>query len=281
MPGRIELIAFEQQVVAQALVNYLQSQGIDASQRHTKHQSANDQPKGYLITLSDAKQHKQAVAITKHFIAHPNDPKYKLNKGQLNFPLFGIDAFKQTPFTWLIILCCLLVFVFFNLAEQRWVGQQLSILPFSALNYSGQWWRIITPSFLHFSTIHIGFNVLVWWQLGRLIEYRLGSVTLAVVFLVTAILSNFAQLFTSGIGFGGLSGVVYGLIGFAWLCGLMAPKLGIRLPTNFVIFALAWLVFGYFDLLWIKLANAAHTGGFVVGCITAAIFVWAPKAKRS
>lgn len=37
-----------------------------------------------------------------------------------------------------------------------------------------QWWRFITPIFLHAGIIHIGFNMLLQWTLGRDMEKEIG-----------------------------------------------------------------------------------------------------------
>ncbi|GAA0856198.1 rhomboid family intramembrane serine protease [Aliiglaciecola litoralis] len=274
MTNQLELIAFNQQNAATALIVYLQSQNIAAQLvKRTKQQD-------FLVVLNDATDRDSAVAITKHFVAHPSDPKYQLAGSSIVAPLFGIQAFKQTPFTWFIVLLCAVVYVMQNAGLQVWVEQQFRILPLHVIAHYGQWWRVISPSLIHFSELHIILNLLVWWQIGRLIEFRLGSVSLITVFLLTSIISNIAQLQVSGTGFGGLSGVVYGVIGFAWFCGLLRPMLGIKLPGHFVAFAIAWLVLGYTDVLWIKLANTAHTGGLIAGGLAALCLVWFVKPKQ-
>ena len=34
----------------------------------------------------------------------------------------------------------------------------------------GQWWRLLSSAFLHAGVIHIGFNMMVFWQAGPLLE---------------------------------------------------------------------------------------------------------------
>ncbi len=72
---------------------------------------------------------------------------------------------------------------------------------------------------MHFSLMHILFNLLWWWYLGGAVEKRLGSGKLIVITLISALLSGYVQQKFSGPWFGGLSGVVYALMGYVWLRG--------------------------------------------------------------
>ena len=81
-----------------------------------------------------------------------------------------------------------------------------------------QWWRTITPIFIHFSFAHLAFNCLWIYILGEKIENIDGSFTFIVLVIFSAILSNLLQyIFTDSSLFGGLSGVIYGLIGFCMI----------------------------------------------------------------
>lgn len=92
---------------------------------------------------------------------------------------------------------------------------------------------------------------------------------LLLIFLVSAVFSNLAQALVSGPNFGGLSGVVYALLGFVWWAGWLKPSWGFALPKAVVGFMLVWLVLGYADILWVSMANTAHTVGLVSGCLMA------------
>lgn len=132
---------------------------------------------------------------------------------------------------------------------------------------SGQVWRLLTPDFLHFSWTHIIFNSVMLWFLGSQIEWFDGRGRLLALFLVTSIFSNGLQYLVSGPLFGGLSGVVYGILGYCWLSQRKSPRF--QFPPALVTFAVAWMVIGFTpftEMLGLgRMANEAHLGGFVSG----------------
>jgi GlpG protein len=139
-----------------------------------------------------------------------------------------------------------------------------------------QWWRLITPIFLHFGVMHLAFNALWLWELGRRIEIRSGGLWLLGLTVLFALVSNFAQWFASGNAlFGGLSGAVYGLLGYCWLYQLIAPNVHFDLPRGVVILMLVWLVLGVTGVITMlgfgAIANAAHVGGLLTGCAAGAL----------
>ncbi|WP_373186516.1 rhomboid family intramembrane serine protease [Halopseudomonas sp.] len=135
----------------------------------------------------------------------------------------------------------------------------------------GQWWRLITPIFLHFGLMHLAFNALWYWELGRRIELRSGSLWLLGLTLLFGLVSNSVQwLFTGHPFFGGLSGVLYGLLGYCWIYQMLAPNVHFDLPKGVVVLMLVWLVLclsGLVTLLGFgAIANAAHVSGLLIGC---------------
>lgn len=130
-------------------------------------------------------------------------------------------------------------------------------------------WRVISPAFLHFSATHLVFNLFWWWYLGGRIELSLGWKMLLGLFVFTAIAANIAQFFWQGPLFGGLSGVVYGLLGFSMV---MSAKRGgpLWLPPMLLIFMVGWLLLGYLDILPVSMANDAHLAGLISGIVAGA-----------
>ena len=144
----------------------------------------------------------------------------------------------------------------------------------------GQVWRLITPDFLHFSWPHIIFNSVMLWFLGSQIEFIDGRTRLLVLALVASLLSNGLQYLVTGPLFGGLSGVVYAILGYCWLSQRRLPRF--QFPPALITFALAWMVLGFTPLPNMlgmgNMANEAHLGGFVAGLLVAVL--WPPPARR-
>lgn len=136
---------------------------------------------------------------------------------------------------------------------------------------AGQWWRLLTPDFLHFSWSHIIFNGVMLWFLGSQVEWFDGRGRVLVLFLGTSLLSNGLQYLVSGPLFGGLSGVVYGILGYCWLSQRRRPRF--QFPPALVTVAVVWMIIGFTPFTeWVglgRMANEAHLGGFVAGLLLA------------
>ncbi|MET0728736.1 MAG: rhomboid family intramembrane serine protease [Acidimicrobiales bacterium] len=80
----------------------------------------------------------------------------------------------------------------------------------------GEWWRMLSSGFLHGSLLHIGFNMWVLYQLGRLLEPVLGRVRFGIVYVVAMLCGSFGVLLLEPDAFTvGASGAVFGLMGAA------------------------------------------------------------------
>ena len=273
------LIAFNQQSPAHLLANYLTSQSISATVMQSD--------KEFVVVLDDHAHVDRAKVIAEDFLTNPTHPKYQqaawdsgknvqLAPSGSGFSVKNIinDAIKA-PFTSVVFLLCVAVYTLSLLGLFSPIAQHLLMQPFSVLSENHEWWRLLGPAFIHFSALHIIFNLLWWGMLGAKIERTLGVSMLLIVFLVSATISNAAQaIFSDPVQanlylFGGLSGVVYAVMGFVWWLGWLRPSWGLSLPNSIVGFMLVWLVLGYADILWVNMANAAHTAGLISGCLLA------------
>ncbi|HTQ39251.1 MAG TPA: rhomboid family intramembrane serine protease, partial [Pirellulales bacterium] len=74
---------------------------------------------------------------------------------------------------------------------------------------------------------------------------------------------------TQTTAFGGMSGVVYGLLGYLWMKSWFQPQLKLFVSNGIVLFLVGWLVLGWTGLLdqlvGSSVANWAHTVGLLAG----------------
>ncbi|NLH41789.1 MAG: rhomboid family intramembrane serine protease [Planctomycetes bacterium] len=128
----------------------------------------------------------------------------------------------------------------------------------------GELWRLFTPMFIHFGPIHIFFNMLWLRDLGSMIEARRSSWFLLLLTLVLAGTSNVGQYLWAGPSFGGMSGVVYGLLGYIWMQGKFNPSSRLSLEPQTVTLMIVWFFVCLTGLVG-NIANAAHGVGLAAG----------------
>ena len=142
---------------------------------------------------------------------------------------------------------------------------------------NNEWWRLIAPTFVHFSMTHLVFNCLWIYILGQRIEKLDGLSVFLFIFILTGILSNAGQFFwTQQYLFGGLSGAVYGLLGYCFIIELDGRHGRYGLPEALYLFMFIWLLVGFTGVLnffgFGNVANTAHLvgmiAGFIIGLIT-------------
>ncbi len=196
-------------------------------------------------------------------------------------------SLRRSPFTAAVLLLTFIVAAitllggnfetirWFSFTDFRIDGDYAYFATLEQTLSEGQWWRMITPIFVHFGLLHLAMNSMWYWELGRRIEQRQGASMLLGLTLLFGVISNLSQYAFGGPGiFGGLSGVLFGLLGHCWLFQKVSPNEAYRLPPGVVVLMLVWLVIcltGVVDVVsfgTLAIANAAHVGGLVAGCIT-------------
>ncbi len=258
------ITSFANPRVAQAFVDYMATQGVILTIQ--QHQQTD-------VWLADESQAQRVHAELVRFLENPGDPRYLAASWQSGhtdsglryqrYPFLATLRERAGPVTWLVMAACVLVFIAMNVLGDQAVMLWLA-WPFDP-SLKFEFWRYFTHAFMHFSLMHILFNLLWWWYLGGAVEKRLGSGKLIVITVISALLSGYVQQKFSGPWFGGLSGVVYALMGYVWLRGERDPQSGIFLQRGLIIFALIWIVAGWFDLFGMSMANGAHIAGLAVG----------------
>ncbi|MGF1680875.1 rhomboid family intramembrane serine protease GlpG [Photobacterium minamisatsumaniensis] len=256
---------------AQAFIDYMASRGIALSLA--------PEPEGrFAIWLENSENFVEAEAELHLFLADPSATKYQAASWEVaesrtaqfyynNPNLLKLVKSQAGPFTLMVMAVSIIIYVLWLLGMRESI---FSLMHFPAMN-GDQWqlWRFFSHALIHFSTMHIVFNCLWWWILGGQLEQHSGVAKLVQVFLISALVSGFAQFWlsepASSIYFGGLSGVVYALMGYIWWMGWLNPQQGLSLPRPYVAFMLAWLVIGFVQP-FMAIANMAHLFGLLSGC---------------
>lgn len=268
------VVSIEQHNIALLFTNYLTSQGFTAALQQHEQQ---------FVVFCAEHQVARAQQEFQQFKARPFDEKYQQaawQQGEVtdvksNQPSFvsvfkahfiahaGLVTLPVFILCWAIYLASIFGF-FREIFSGMQFFKQLSVDAILAEPY-----RLFTPAFIHFSLLHIAFNTMWWWQLGGDVERVLGKASLINLLLVSALVSNLGQFVTNGPNFGGLSGVVYALVGYVWWCGWLKPHLGLTVSKPIVGILLVWMLLGFAELLPINMANMAHLLGLVSGCLLA------------
>jgi GlpG protein len=274
---------------ARTFGDYLYVQGIENHLEHEK-------PDGWGIWINDEDKIEAATGLLAGFRLNPADPKYRaeakvapelraeVEKGEANYRkklsdrrqlLRPLSTYGFGPLTFALIAISGAVFLFSRMGKDPQAIVSLFITDFTAdapLGASlpeirhGQLWRLITPIFIHFSFLHILFNMLWLRDLGSMIEGRQSTWQLAILVLAIGAFSNLGQFWFVGPVFGGMSGVVYGLLGYIWMRGKFDPGSGLYVHPSTVAMMIIWF-FACFTPIIPHVANAAHAVGLVMGIV--------------
>lgn len=194
----------------------------------------------------------------------------------------SLSVFIQFPITISLILSCILVAVASSLGSQP---QRVASLFFPLLSTSGlvdllmsvnsvgDLVRSFTPMLLHFGELHLVFNMVWLWYFGRQLEGTHPQWLFVCLILGCSFVGNITQYLYSGYNnFGGMSGVIYGLIAYTWLIHNFMPRSNLLITNNmFVVFVIALVVMELLASSWI--ASAAHVGGLIFGLVFGAMVV--------
>ncbi len=142
---------------------------------------------------------------------------------------------------------------------------------FGPCDLGGEWWRLLSSTFVHIGILHIALNMWCLWNLGRLAERIFGTRTFLVLYLLSGLSGSvLSVLVNPRVIAAGASGAIFGV------AGAMLPVLYLRpLPAiqslqgrlgnlsvgGFVVYnLLAGVTHSGVD-------NAAHVGGLLTGFV--------------
>ena len=194
---------------------------------------------------------------------------------------------RAVPVTVLLIALNILVFLLMaRVSLSPWSLSHADPLTWGAnfgpATQDGQWWRLLSAVFVHFSLIHITLNMWALWDVGRLLERLLGRWRYALLYLGTGAAGNLLSLAVQGNEkvTGGASGAIFGLYGalivFLWRERRQVDPAEFRwLFTVAVGFSAVMLGLGFFIP---AIDNAAHGGGLLAGALLGSLLArpWKP-----
>lgn len=127
-----------------------------------------------------------------------------------------------------------------------------------------QWWRFITPIFIHLSIFHILMNGISLYYIGIQLEKIFGHLRFFAIFMISGIFGNIASFAFSTSASAGASTAIFGLIGaFLMLGETFHDNMYVRRMSQSFLFLLV-LNIG-FDLLSPDIDLSGHIGGLIAG----------------
>ncbi|QMU09218.1 rhomboid family intramembrane serine protease [Levilactobacillus suantsaii] len=148
----------------------------------------------------------------------------------------------------------------------------------NALIQQGQWWRLITPVFLHMGFTHILMNMITLYFVGMQLEAAFGHLRYLGIFLLAGIGGNIASFCFSTSLSAGASTAIFGLFGAFMMLGesfWQNPVIR-QLANTFLLFIVMNLAVDVFSP---GIDIAGHLGGLVAGFL-AAYLVGVPRIGK-
>jgi rhomboid protease GluP len=127
-----------------------------------------------------------------------------------------IELPDQKPVVTMLLLVITIIIFGAQLLTEMLLGYDLPAalgMKSNELIMAGQYWRLITPMFLHGSALHLGFNMYALYILGRRVERFFGSYQFLGLYLLAGITGNIFSFFFTAAPSLGSSTAIFGLLG--------------------------------------------------------------------
>ncbi|AWV58685.1 TPA: rhomboid family intramembrane serine protease [Enterococcus faecium] len=149
------------------------------------------------------------------------------------------------------------------------------------LVHFNEWWRLVTPIFIHFGLMHFVMNSLILYFMGQQIEAIYGHWRFFLIYMFSGIMGNTASFAfnEANVLSGGASTSIFGLFGALFILGFHFkhnPAIQ-QLVRHFLLFIVLTFVFGLLDTsvdVW------GHVGGLIGGLVLGNV-LGLPKQQTS
>jgi membrane associated rhomboid family serine protease len=180
--------------------------------------------------------------------------------------------------TKLIIALNVIAFVVISLRDRTISGNGRTSFDLGLIApalHNGEWWRLVTYSVVHFGLVHIGFNMLVLYMVGKVFEPGTGPVRFTTLYVVSVLAGAAGAVIATPHGLnGGASG---GIFGVAAAATLVMHRRGVRFwDTGFGPLLVLNLGLNLFES---NISIGGHIGGMIAGALTAELMMRARKAE--
>ncbi|KZZ86316.1 rhomboid family intramembrane serine protease [Bacillus sp. SJS] len=188
--------------------------------------------------------------------------------------------YGKPRFTKLLLAIQIVVFILMELAGGSQNNQTLVNFgaKFNPYIMEGEWWRLITPMFLHIGFIHLLMNSMALYFIGEAVEKMFGSARFLMIYFFSGIMGTLASFaFNTSIS-AGASGAIFGCFGALLYLGVVQRDLFLRtIGPNILVVIGINLALGFTIS---NIDNAGHIGG-LIGGMAAAFAVQLPSQSKS
>lgn len=199
----------------------------------------------------------------------------------------ALERIFQKPLNWMnLIIICLNILIFAGMRLTGGSGDTWSMLRWGAcytpLILSGEWYRLFSGMFLHFSLMHLLNNMLLLLFMGDMLEEITGHWKYLLIYLGGGLFGNLITLFveyrTGELAVSaGASGAVYAVIGAVLVVALKNRGRGLQAMASRLFLIIIFTV--YYGFRSAEINNAAHIGG-VLGGMMLTFVLYHPKRRR-
>lgn len=148
---------------------------------------------------------------------------------------------------------------------------------FNPLILEGEWWRFLTPIFLHIGFFHLLMNTFALFYIGGTVERIFGRIRFLFIYLFAGFGGVLASFIFSPNLSAGASGAIFGCFGALLYFGVIYPKLFLKtMGWNVVIVIVINLALGFYVP---GIDNAGHIGGLIGGFLATGV-VHFPRSKK-
>jgi membrane associated rhomboid family serine protease len=138
----------------------------------------------------------------------------------------------------------------------------------------GQWWRFVTPVFIHIGMLHLFFNSYALWIVGPQVEKLYGGARFVILYVLTGVAGVYGSYFYHPRSVSaGASGAIFGLFGVLLVFGIryrhaVPPFFKRAVGTGVLPVIVINLIIGFTIP---AIDNSAHIGGLLAGALLAGI----------